>query len=81
MSIWWLAGRRADMGDIAGALDAWRVQQGRQLCGTDAAVASPLSVLGRVWPLLVIASCALEWTRLYRFENLLPGLPVACLVL
>ena len=32
-----------------------------------------LAVLGAAWLLLMAASCALEWTRLYRCEALLPG--------
>ena len=72
-SVWWLllAGLRRG---VAALIAAWR---GRSELSPEA-LASPL----HRWPnatfwgglaLLMAASCTLEWTRLYRFDAVLPG--------
>ena len=68
-SVWWL---------LAVGLQTWLVALGRWLRGASApsAALAPNVVRIRFWlclAALVVASCALEWSRLYRFELLLPG--------
>jgi len=65
MSSWWLA---------AVGLRAWLVRLALALRGP-----SPTGDRRQPWlawlglVLLMVASCALEWTRLYRFDGVLPG--------
>ncbi len=67
-SVWWL---------LAAGLQAWLAALAGWLRG-DAAppTRAPAVARARFWlclAVLVIASCALEWSRLYRFEARLPG--------
>jgi DNA segregation ATPase FtsK/SpoIIIE, S-DNA-T family len=66
-SAWWL---------LPVALRAWLAALARNLRGgVPAAAGAPLPRLA-FWAglaLLLAASCALEWTRLYRWEGQLPG--------
>ena len=67
LSVWWAvaAGARAWLGSLA----LW-------MGGGVAAAPRPWLRRGLFWgalALLLVASCALEWSRLYRFEPLLPG--------
>jgi S-DNA-T family DNA segregation ATPase FtsK/SpoIIIE len=67
-SVWWA---------LAAGLHAWLVALARWLRGES--VSAPVSVMPdriRFWfclALLMLASSALEWSRLYRFEFALPG--------
>ena len=73
MSIWWL---------VLAAVQTWVTSLVRWMRGGVNKDGSPLALMP-LWrrrflfwgglAILMIASCALEWTRLYRFENLLPG--------
>jgi S-DNA-T family DNA segregation ATPase FtsK/SpoIIIE len=70
-SVWWLP--------LAG-LRAWLALLARALRGDGAVAADPAEPLQRpawaVWlglALLMLASCGLEWTRLYRLDDALPG--------
>ncbi|PWW47671.1 S-DNA-T family DNA segregation ATPase FtsK/SpoIIIE [Melaminivora alkalimesophila] len=65
-SVWWA---------VAAALRAWLGSLGRWLRG-GAATEGPWRRRGLFWPglaVLLCASSALEWARLYRLEELLPG--------
>ena len=76
-SAWWLplVGLRVWLG----ALALWmRRDTARSVARVPVPVetVSPMSGIWRVWlglALVLSASCALEWSRLYRFEGLLPG--------
>ncbi len=61
-SAWWL---------VPVALRAWLSSLAGLMRGVPQRGLTPLVVLGLV--LLMAASCALEWSRLYRWEDLLPG--------
>ncbi len=61
-SAWWL---------VPVALRAWLSALARLLRGIPPAPARTLVWLGLA--VLLASSCALEWTRLYRWESLLPG--------
>ncbi|MCX2865743.1 DNA translocase FtsK 4TM domain-containing protein [Paucibacter sp. PLA-PC-4] len=66
-SAWWLilVGLRVWLGSLAGVLRAERPPQGNKL-----------RARGQFWLgvlLLICASCALEWSRLYAWESRLPG--------
>ena len=63
-SAWWL---------VPVALRAWLSALARQLRAAQAAPAPPRWLFWAGLALLMAASCALEWTRLYRWEPLLPG--------
>jgi S-DNA-T family DNA segregation ATPase FtsK/SpoIIIE len=73
LSVWWLA---------LAAVQTWITSLLRWMRGGVDKDGSPLALMP-LWrrrflfwgglALLMVASCALEWTRLYRFENLLPG--------
>ena len=66
-SAWWL---------LPVALRAWLSALARLLRGDDAGAAPAKAPRWLFWAglaLLMAASCALEWTRLYRWEALLPG--------
>ena len=66
LSVWWL---------VALAVKAWLLGLRRWLKGAELPV-SDWRRPALVWSgavLLVVSSCALEWTRLYRFEPSLPG--------
>ncbi|UUC94741.1 DNA translocase FtsK [Comamonas sp. C11] len=73
MSIWWL---------VLAAVQTWVTSLVRWMRGGVNKDGSPLALMP-LWrrrflfwgglAILMSASCALEWTRLYRFENLLPG--------
>lgn len=73
MSIWWL---------VLAAVQTWVTSLVRWMRGGVNKDGSPLALMP-LWrrrflfwgglAILMVASCALEWTRLYRFENLLPG--------
>ncbi|MDE2457495.1 MAG: DNA translocase FtsK 4TM domain-containing protein, partial [Burkholderiales bacterium] len=65
-SAWWL---------VPVALRSWLAALADLLRGSDEAIPSPLP-RAAFWcglALLMMSSCALEWTRLYRWEGLLPG--------
>jgi S-DNA-T family DNA segregation ATPase FtsK/SpoIIIE len=70
MSVWWL---------VLASLQTWLSSFARWLRGGVPRDGVPLPPLWRrrlrFWGglLLLGASCALEWTRLYRFESVLPG--------
>jgi len=71
MSVWWL---------VLASLQTWLSSFARWLRGGVPRDGVPLAPLWRrrlrFWGgllLLLGASCALEWTRLYRFESVLPG--------
>jgi len=71
MSVWWL---------VLASLQTWLSSFARWLRGGVPRDGAPLPPLWRrrlrFWGgllLLLGASCALEWTRLYRFESVLPG--------
>ncbi|MBN9324144.1 MAG: DNA translocase FtsK 4TM domain-containing protein [Delftia acidovorans] len=71
MSVWWL---------VLASLQSWLSSFARWLRGGVPRDGVPLPPLWRrrlrFWGgllLLLGASCALEWTRLYRFESVLPG--------
>ena len=61
---WWL---------LPVALRAWLSSLAILLRGEDAAPRPPRWMFWLGLSLLLAASCALEWTRLYRWETLLPG--------
>jgi S-DNA-T family DNA segregation ATPase FtsK/SpoIIIE len=63
-SAWWL---------VPVALRAWLAALARLLRGPGATARSPTWQFWFGLALLLSASCALEWTRLYRWEPLLPG--------
>lgn len=73
MSVWWL---------VLAAVQAWITSLVRWMRGGVNKDGSPLALMP-LWRrrflfwgglvILMVASCALEWTRLYRFESLLPG--------
>ncbi len=66
-SVWWL---------LAAALQHWLKSLGRWLRGDVVPSAHAPVARARFWLCLVallLASCALEWSRLYRFELRLPG--------
>ncbi len=63
-SAWWL---------VPVALRAWLSALARLLRAEPAAPAPPRTLFWLGLALLLASSCALEWTRLYRFESLLPG--------
>lgn len=67
-SVWWL---------LAAGLQTWLAALARWLRGDSTpSVAASAAIRTRFWlclAALVIASCALEWSRLYRFEARLPG--------
>ncbi|MDP1900428.1 MAG: DNA translocase FtsK 4TM domain-containing protein [Rubrivivax sp.] len=63
-SAWWL---------VPVALRAWLAALARLLRGPEAAGHAPAWHFWLGLVLLLAASCALEWTRLYRWEPLLPG--------
>ena len=73
LSVWWL---------VLAAVQTWITSLMRWMRGGVDKDGSPLALMP-LWrrrflfwgglALLMVASCALEWTRLYRFENLLPG--------
>ena len=71
-SVWWC---------LAAAIGAWAASLTRLLRGGAAAEEGtsprrPATLRILFWgglALLLAASCALEWTRMYRFEALLPG--------
>ncbi|WP_313077453.1 DNA translocase FtsK 4TM domain-containing protein [Melaminivora sp.] len=65
-SIWWV---------VVAAAQAWLASLARWMRGGEGA-GQPLRRLGLFWlglVLLLLAGSALEWSRLYRFEDLLPG--------
>ncbi len=73
MSVWWL---------VLAAVQTWMTSLVRWMRGGVNKDGSPLALMP-LWrrrflfwgglAILMVASCTLEWTRLYRFENLLPG--------
>lgn len=73
MSIWWL---------VLAAVQTWMTSLIRWMRGGVNKDGTPLALMP-LWrrrflfwgglAILMVASCALEWTRLYRFESLLPG--------
>jgi S-DNA-T family DNA segregation ATPase FtsK/SpoIIIE len=63
-SSWWL---------VPVGLRAWLVALAGVLRGPQAAARPPRWLFWLGLALLLCASCALEWTRLYRWEPLLPG--------
>ena len=73
MSVWWL---------VLAAVQTWMTSLVRWMRGGVNKDGSPLALMP-LWrrrflfwgglAILMVASCALEWTRLYRFESLLPG--------
>jgi S-DNA-T family DNA segregation ATPase FtsK/SpoIIIE len=63
-SAWWL---------VPVGLRAWLAGLARLIRGPQAAPAAPRWMFWLGLVLLLAASCALEWTRLYRWEPLLPG--------
>ncbi|QXZ10021.1 DNA translocase FtsK 4TM domain-containing protein [Comamonas sp. Y33R10-2] len=73
ISTWWLG---------LAALQTWITSLVRWMRGGMNKDGSPLALMP-LWrrrflfwgglAILMVASCALEWTRLYRFENMLPG--------
>ena len=73
LSIWWL---------VLAAVQAWVTSLLRWMRGGVNKDGSPVALMP-LWrrrflfwgglAVLMVASCALEWTRLYRFENMLPG--------
>ena len=73
LSVWWL---------VLAAVQTWITSLMRWMRGGVDKDGSPLALMP-LWrrrflfwgglALLMVASCALEWTRLYRFESLLPG--------
>ena len=63
-SSWWL---------LPVALRAWLSSLAILLRGEDARPRAPRWMFWLGLALLLAASCALEWTRLYRWESLLPG--------
>ena len=73
MSVWWL---------VLAAVQTWTTSLVRWMRGGVNKDGSPLALMP-LWRrrflfwgglvILMVASCALEWTRLYRFESLLPG--------
>ncbi|MEX8192029.1 DNA translocase FtsK [Comamonas guangdongensis] len=73
MSVWWL---------VLAALQSWGTSLLRWMRGGVGKDGSPLALMP-LWrrrflfwgglAVLMASSCALEWTRLYRFESLLPG--------
>ncbi|SDM49317.1 DNA translocase FtsK [Oryzisolibacter propanilivorax] len=66
-SAWWA---------VAAAVHAWLASLARWMRGGGDAAERPWRQRGLFWAglvLLLAASCALEWSRLYRFEDLLPG--------
>ncbi|MDR0215722.1 MAG: DNA translocase FtsK 4TM domain-containing protein [Comamonas sp.] len=70
LSVWWL---------VLATVQAWSTSLLRWMRGGVDKNGSPLPLWRRrflFWGglvVLMVASCALEWTRLYRFENMLPG--------
>lgn len=70
LSVWWL---------VLATVQAWITSLLRWMRGGVDKNGSPLPLWRRrflFWGglvVLMVASCALEWTRLYRFENMLPG--------
>ena len=63
-SAWWL---------VPVALRAWLSGLARLLRGEQAVPLPPRWMFWLGLTLLLASSCALEWTRLYRWEHLLPG--------
>ncbi|HPO18950.1 MAG TPA: DNA translocase FtsK 4TM domain-containing protein [Rubrivivax sp.] len=69
-SVWWL---------VPVGLRAWLTRLAQSLRGRDEAAAGAVAVVlprAAFWAglaLLLAASCALEWTRLYQWESRLPG--------
>ena len=73
MSIWWL---------VLASVQTWITSLVRWMRGGVNKDGSPIALMP-LWrrrflfwgglAVLMVASCALEWTRLYRFESLLPG--------
>lgn len=70
LSVWWL---------VLATVQAWITSLLRWMRGGVDKNGSPLPLWRRrflFWGglvVLMVASCALEWTRLYRFESMLPG--------
>ncbi len=70
ISVWWCfaAGVRAWLSRLARWMRSGEPQAAPPATGSRSALAFALGLL-----VLLVASCGLEWSRLHRFESLLPG--------